>query len=105
MLGRSCEPAYQVKFTAAACSATLRAGRRLVRSRRPARRPRGELLANLAGKLTRGPARQFPGHVPALIRRLAAAAEGCRRAARRRIRVFTGAFRRWLGQLDLLKRT
>jgi hypothetical protein len=64
-------------------------------------RPRGELLVHLTGKLTRGPAGQIPG----LIRWLAAAAEGYRRAQKRRTRVFAGAIRRWFGQLDLLKRT
>src|SRR5712672_3202221 len=81
----------------AGCAAVSGARGWLVR----AGRPRGELLVHLTGKLTRGPAGQIPG----LIRRLAAAAEGYRRAKKRRTRVFAGAFRRCLGQLDLLKRT
>lgn len=83
------------------CAAASGARCRLVR----AGRPRGELLAHLAGKLTRGPADQFPGHVPGLVRRLAAVTEGYRRTEQGRTRVFTGTFRRWLGQLDLLQRT
>jgi hypothetical protein len=51
-LGRSCEPAYQVDFAGTgAARRRSRAGGRLVRPGRP----RGELLAHLAAKLTRAP--------------------------------------------------
>ena len=54
-LGRSCEPAYQVDFAGTgAARRRSRAGGRLVR---PPGRPRGELLAHLAAKLTRARAR------------------------------------------------
>jgi hypothetical protein len=46
-LGRSCEPAYQVNCRPEACAAISCSGWRLV----CAWRPRGELLAHLAGKL------------------------------------------------------
>src|SRR5713101_1940796 len=106
MLGRSCEPAYSLNEAGAlAAVAALGAGRRLVRGRRHARRPRGELLRHLAGKLIRGPAGRFRRPVPDLIRQLAAAAEGYRSAEQRRSRVFACAFRRRFAQLDLLKRT
>ena len=56
-LGRSCEPLSSGSCWAQGCAATSGARWRLVR----AGRPRGELLAHLAGKLTRGPAGQIPG--------------------------------------------
>jgi hypothetical protein len=59
-LGRSCEPAFKWILLGAGCAAASGARCRLVR----AGRPRGELLAHLARKLTRGPA----GHIPGLIR-------------------------------------
>ena len=100
-LGRSCEPAFKwirqaqprpspgpgpAAVPSAGCAAVSGARGWLVR----AGRPRGELLVHLTGKLTRGPAGQIPG----LIRRLAAAAEGYRRAQKRRTRRSAGAFRR-----------
>lgn len=58
------------------CCAVSRVGRRLVRDA-TGRRPGGELLGQLAGKLTQVPA----GQVPSLVWRLAAAAEGYTRGS------------------------
>ncbi len=77
-LGRSCEPAYQVDSAAG-----------------PRWRPSGELLACLAGKLTRGPARSVPG----LIGDWQPRTPGAPRSAE------LGYSPAGFGQLDLLKPT
>jgi hypothetical protein len=66
-------------------------------------RPPVELLRRLARKLTGGPSGQLGGYVPDLIR-LAADAEGYRRADQRRALVLAPAFGRLLGQHHLLQR-
>jgi hypothetical protein len=58
----------------------------------------------LAGKLTGGPAGQSGGHIPGLIRRLAAVTVNYGRAKQRRTWVFARALMHRFGQLDLPKR-
>ena len=84
--------------------AKLCAGRRLIRSRLRARRPRGELVGHLAAKLTRGRADRLGGHVTDVIRRVTANAEADRRAERDRPGVLATALGRRFGPPYLLLR-